>query len=268
MSRSWTIALAVLIIVGVALWWNRPPPDRRAPPQETSETAADTDTAPPTDTTWTKREPASTPKNLEQQADPRLQALLGGQDRSGKILLEGFQLAARADGDEQAMATLQRFTEIHFRPEARALELAEYGLTKIPRSPEYARERAGLLSMLDKFGPKDAATAEIFIKELTAMEHTRRLDVNEARDEEERNQALSLGMQEAAAEAAIEGWLMRQESFPQAERAAADILRSLQNPVLRQNLYHALVTRWPDSKGEIENMVRRAGLPLEQIRHE
>jgi hypothetical protein len=183
-----------------------------------------------------------------------------------KTLLEGFALSLRADTDPQAQAELDRFAQAQFRPPQRALELARYGLEQIPNRAEFARERAGLISMLDEFGPDNAEAADIFHDEILHMEQSVRPDVNEATTQEERNAALSQNIQHAQCELAFAGWVRRQQSFAGAERGTIEIFQSVADPILRQEFFRAIVERWPASQNTLEADLFAAGLPVDRIR--
>lgn len=214
------------------------------------------------------RNPASIPTepSLKVQSS-QYRKYLDPKDSNGRILIRAFELAAIAGKEPAKFAELERFAIDNYKPEGKVVELVQYGLKSFPQTPEFALERAGLLAILEKFGPRDEVTGEIFAAEVHAMKLAPRPNVSEARSQEERNQALSLGLPQAQVEIAISGWINRQTDFQRSSRELLALFHSVPDPMLRQQLYRAVLTKWSGEKVALEQLLSSAGLPVDEIRY-
>lgn len=251
------IVLLVVIALGGALYWSSRNTQTQDPggPTTTLTDGMEPPASPPTETE------APPPREPFQQQ--RWQEAVGTSEE-GRILGEGFRLADEADGDpEKAKAHAEWLRQLRSNP-VRFQELVTWGLQKVPRSPEFAYERAGLLSFLDDEYISGELAQKLAREELLYAVAEARPLPQDARDDQELVAAMSTDGEQLRSEIAFEVWMNRTPVEARSPQEFLQIFESISRPDLKRKFARLYLERDPAREGELRTLLAQRGAKPEE----
>ena len=181
------------------------------------------------------------------EATPKRLATVLKDDEIGRSLTEGFNLAR--EGNTPNRGALNSYlAKLDRRPDF-ARHAITTGLDRLPKSAEFADQRAGLIDLIPRFAPGNVAWAAGQLeKELTEVPSEPRPRTNEAKTEAERDLALSVTPDIARSQIAFENLISVQKADCGAlEGSVGRIVAAQRDQVLRQNFERRFKFTCPSS---------------------